>query len=186
MTSVLAALTPSYAGLLGSLVADVVWLVLTVIAVLGMWKVFEKAGEPGWGAIVPIYNLYLLCRIAGRPEWWVILPFIPLVNIVWAVIVSLDIARAFGKSDGFGVGLWLLGFIFYPILGFSDARYGASGRGAPAPLAAAYAEATQYGQPATASATASAAPAVGAAWIAPSTPPPWSTRPVAPPPPPGA
>ena len=183
MNGVLAALTPSYAALFGSLVIDVVSLVLAVASILGMWQVFEKAGEPGWGAIIPIYNAYLLCKIAGRPVWWVILAIIPIVNLVWVVLgllISLDIARAFGKSDGFGLGLWLLGFVFYPLLGFSDARYGGAGRaGVPAPPAVAYEGATQYGQPAT-------APATGAAWIAPSTPPPWSTRPVAPPPPPGA
>jgi Family of unknown function (DUF5684) len=179
MTSVLAALTPS-AGLLGSLVFDIVALVLVVVEIAGMWMVFEKAGEPGWGSIIPFYNLYLLCRIAGRPGWWWLLAFIPFVGgLIWFIlmlIVSLDIARLFGKSSGFGVGLWLLGFVFYPILGFSDAHYG---RRSDGPLVAAYTAQAQYAQPA-------AAPAVGAAWIAPSTPPPWSTRPVAPPPPPGA
>jgi hypothetical protein len=67
MTSVLAALTPSYAGLFGSLVFDVVVVVLVVVEVAGMWMVFEKAGDPGWGSLIPVYNLYLLCRIAGRP-----------------------------------------------------------------------------------------------------------------------
>jgi Family of unknown function (DUF5684) len=186
MTSVLAALTPS-PGLLGSLVFDVVALVLVVVEIAGMWMVFEKAGEPGWGSIIPFYNLYLLCRIAGRPGWWLLLWFIPGVGgLIWFIlmlIISLDVARLFGRGSGFGVGLWLLGFVFYPILGFSDAHYG---RRSDGHLVAAYAAQAQYAQSAVGPAMGAAAPAVGTAWIAPSTPPPWSTRPAAPPPPPGA
>ncbi len=102
----------------------VFWIV-ALIGLIGMWKVFTKAGRPGWGCIVPFYNLYLLLQIAGRPGWWMILFFIPVVNIIMALIVSLDIAKSFGKSGGFGVGLFFLPFIFYLILGFGDAQYGA-------------------------------------------------------------
>ena len=98
-------------------------LVLMVLYVVAFWKLFKKAGEPGWGAIVPIYNLYLYCKISGRPEWWLILFFIPLVNIVIGLIVAMDLAKAFGKSAGFGIGLWLLSFIFVPILAFGSAHY---------------------------------------------------------------
>jgi len=87
------------------------------------WRVFAKAGEPGWGILVPIYNLYLICKIAGRPEWWLILFFIPLVNVAIGLIIAMDIAKAFSKSSGFGIGLWLLSFIFVPILGFGSAEY---------------------------------------------------------------
>jgi hypothetical protein len=98
---------------------------LAVLAfyIVAGWKVFAKAGEPGWGIFVPIYNLYLVCKIAGRPEWWLILFFIPLVNVVIGLIVAMDIAKAFSKSSGFGIGLWLLSFIFVPILGFGSAQY---------------------------------------------------------------
>jgi hypothetical protein len=102
----------------------VVW-ALVIVAIVGMWKVFTKAGKPGWGCIIPIYNAYLLLQIAGRPGWWLILFFIPIVNLITAFIVSLDVAKNFGKSSGFGVGLFFLGFIFYLILGFGDAQYGA-------------------------------------------------------------
>jgi Family of unknown function (DUF5684) len=98
-------------------------LVVIVFYIAAYWKVFTKAGEPGWGALVPIYNLYLMCKIAGRPEWWLILFFIPLVNVAIALIVSMDMAKAFGKTAGFGIGLWLLSFIFIPILGFGSAQY---------------------------------------------------------------
>ncbi len=78
---------------------------------------------PGWGAIIPIYNHYLMCKVAGRPGWWVFLYCIPCVSVIVAIIVALDTARAFGKGSGFGVGLALLSFIFLPILGFGNAQY---------------------------------------------------------------
>jgi hypothetical protein len=106
-----------------NIVPVVIWLVIVIAAIAGLWKTFEKAGHPGWAAIIPIYNIYILCKIAGRPGWWVILFFIPIVSIVIAIIVSLDVAKNFGKSALFGIGLALLGFIFYPILGFGDAQY---------------------------------------------------------------
>jgi hypothetical protein len=105
------------------LIVNVIVLALVVVAIVGLWKTFVKAGQPGWGAIIPIYNLYLLCKVAGRPGWWVLLMFIPLVNIIIAIIVYIDIAKNFGKGLGFGLGLVFLGFIFFPILGFGDARY---------------------------------------------------------------
>ena len=94
-----------------------------VFFIIVMWKIFVKAGKPGWGCIVPIYNNILQLEIAGRPIWWILLLLIPVVNFVVAIIVSIDIARNFGKGPGFGLGLAFLGFIFYPILGFGSARY---------------------------------------------------------------
>jgi hypothetical protein len=106
-----------------SIVAIVIGLIVAIVVIAAMWKVFEKAGEPGWAAIIPIYNLIVLLKIAGRPIWWIILFFIPFVNLVVSILVSIDIAKRFGKGTGFGIGLALLGVIFYPILGFGDARY---------------------------------------------------------------
>jgi hypothetical protein len=100
-----------------------IYAVVIVITIAGMWKVFEKAGEPGWAAIIPIYNLIVLLKIAGRPVWWIILFIIPLVNFIVAILVGIDVAKRFGKGAGFGIGLALLPFIFYPVLGFGDARY---------------------------------------------------------------
>ncbi|MBS0662329.1 MAG: signal peptidase I [Verrucomicrobia bacterium] len=102
----------------------IVQLVIIVLIVAGFWKVFTKASQPGWAAIIPIYNLYILLKIVGRPAWWLILFLVPIVNLVIAVLVALDVAKSFGKGTGFGIGLFLLGFIFYPILGFGDAVYG--------------------------------------------------------------
>jgi hypothetical protein len=101
----------------------IVWLAVVVLLIASMWKVFTKAGQPGWAAIIPIVNFYFLCKVAGRPGWWVILMFIPLVNFVIWIILCIDVARNFGKGAGFGVGLAFLGFIFFPILAFGDATY---------------------------------------------------------------
>lgn len=95
-----------------------------------MWKVFTKAGQPGWAAIVPIYNAIVLLQIAGKPVWWLVLFFIPLVGIIVAFVVMISLAAKFGKGTGFGIGLTLLGFIFFPILAFGDAQYQGSGGGA--------------------------------------------------------
>jgi hypothetical protein len=111
--------TGSGFGAVGFLIIIAIW---TFYIVAG-WKIFAKAGEPGWGIFVPIYNLYLICKIAGRPEWWLLLFFIPLVNIVIGLIVAMDIAKMFSKSSGFGLGLWILSFIFVPILGYGSAQY---------------------------------------------------------------
>jgi hypothetical protein len=88
-----------------------------------MWKVFVKAGQPGWGCIIPIFNLYCLVKIAGKEWWWLLLYCIPLVNVVIGIIVLLGISQNFGKGVGFALGLIFLPFIFFPILGFGDATY---------------------------------------------------------------
>ncbi len=99
-------------------------LVMVVAIIASLWKVFEKAGQPGWAAIVPVYNVYILtCEIAKKEILWFILFFIPIAGLVAAVIVSIEVAKKFGKSELFGIGLAFLGFIFYPILGFGDAQY---------------------------------------------------------------
>lgn len=96
---------------------------LTVTVIAGMWKTFDKAGQPGWGIFIPIYNAYLLTKIARKPGWWVLLMLVPIVNIVINAIISIGVAENFGKGTGFGIGLLLLPFIFYPVLGFGDAAY---------------------------------------------------------------
>lgn len=92
-------------------------LVIAVFFVFVMWKIYEKAGEPGWASIIPIYNFIVLLKIAGRPLWWIII--FPIAGL----IIPFDLARKFGKGAGFGLGLLLLSFIFYPILAFGDATY---------------------------------------------------------------
>jgi hypothetical protein len=98
-------------------------LAFAVFIIAALWKVFVKAGRPGWAAIIPVYNSYVLIKIAHRPGWWLLLFIIPLVNLVFLIILAIDVAKAFGKGAGFGCGLAFLGFIFYPILGFGSATY---------------------------------------------------------------
>lgn len=108
---------------IGGLIFMLFWLAIVVVVIAGIWKVFTKAGHPGWMAIIPFLNIYILCKIAGRPGWWLLLMLIPIVGLVVSIIVSLDIAKAFGKSTLFGIGLVFLAPIFYCILGFGSAQY---------------------------------------------------------------
>jgi hypothetical protein len=94
-----------------------------VFILAAMWKVFTKAGQPGWAAIIPIYNFYIMTKIGGKPGWWTILLLIPIVNYVFLIWIYNMISKSFGKDEGFTVGLVLLGFIFWPILGFGSAKY---------------------------------------------------------------
>lgn len=110
------------AGLMGG-AFGIVWLIVALVVIIGMWKVFTKAGQPGWAAIIPFFNFYILCKVAGRPGWWLILMLIPFVNFIIWIILSLDLAKNFGKGAGFGIGIALLSFIFLPVLGFGDATY---------------------------------------------------------------
>lgn len=97
-------------------------LAIMIVIIAALWKVFTKAGQPGWGCLIPIFNIYLMLKIAGRPGWWLILAILPIVSLI-LLVIPFDIAKKFGQSVGFGVGLLLLPFIFYPILGFGDAKY---------------------------------------------------------------
>lgn len=117
------ALLAQEGGGLGGIIPLIVTLVLMIVILAGAWKTFEKAGQPGWGILIPFYNVILMLNIAQKPLWWILLLFVPLVNIIIAIIIAIDIAKNFGKGTGFGLGLAFLGFIFYPILGFGDAQY---------------------------------------------------------------
>jgi hypothetical protein len=96
---------------------------LLVAIIAGMWKTFVKAGQPGWACIIPIYHHMVLLEIVNKPIWWLILLFFPCLGIFAHIIVMIDLAKMFGKDALFGVGLALLPFIFFPILGFGAARY---------------------------------------------------------------
>jgi len=107
-------------------VGPVLWIIYCAVLILtiaGMWRVFTKAGQPGWAVLIPIFNLYVLCKAAGRPGWWVILMLIPLINLLVLIIIQLRLVERFGKNDLFTLGLVLLPFIFWPILGFGSAQY---------------------------------------------------------------
>jgi hypothetical protein len=98
---------------------------LVIIALFAwvFWRIFEKAGKPGWAALIPIYNIIVFLDIIGRPVWWIILLFIPIVNVIVGFIVALDLSRSFGHDLAFALGLFFLGFIFYPILAFGGDTY---------------------------------------------------------------
>ena len=114
------------AGMTGGLVGSMFGLFVAVLLIIALWRIFEKAGQPGWAAIIPIYNAYVLLQVVGRPGWWLLLYLVPFVNIVIWIIVQLDLARAFGKGMGFALGLILLPGLFQLILGFGGASYQAS------------------------------------------------------------
>ncbi len=98
----------------------VVYLAVVVLMLASMWKIFTKAGKPGWAAIVPIYNIIVLLEVVGRPIWWFVLMLIPFVNIVVWIIVLHDLSKVFGK----GVGMTLLN-IFLPFIGYPMLAWGA-------------------------------------------------------------
>ncbi len=107
----------------------VMWSMVAVclLTIAGGWRWFSKAGQPGWAILVPIYNLFVMCRIAGRPAWWGILMLLPVINLVIAIMVCIDIARNYGKGAGYGLGLAFLPFPFWCMLGFGGAQYGDGG-----------------------------------------------------------
>jgi Family of unknown function (DUF5684) len=110
------------------------WAAVTVPGVLLGWLwVFPKAGRPAWAALIPFYNVYVLVvGVARLGVLWYILVFVPVVQVIAAILVNLEVARRFGKSEAFGLGLALLGFVFYPILGFGADQY-QEGEAAPLP-----------------------------------------------------
>lgn len=122
------------AGALGGLMAcfgscGLVFVVLIVLVFAMLWKIFSKAGQPGWAGLVPIYNQWILVtEICKKEPLWFILSLIPFANIVAGWVLSQELARKFGKSDTFGIGLFFLWPIFLAILAFGDARY-QGGRG---------------------------------------------------------
>ena len=129
-----------------------------VVAVIGLWKMYVKAGRPGWAAIIPVYNWWVWVEIIGRPRWWfwallayILLSWIPIVGFILGIAMfvlfllgCLDMAKCFGKGTGYGIGLWLLSMVFMPILGFGDAQYVGPVAAGPAPRAD---TASRMGQP---------------------------------------
>jgi hypothetical protein len=131
--------TYSSDGGAGIAIAIVIGLGVVVLYAVALWRVFTKAGQPGWAAIIPIYNYYVILKIVGRPGWWLLLYLVPVVNVVILVIVANDLSKSFGHGVGFTLGLVFLSIIFYAILGFGDSRYlgpaGAPGGFRAAPVA---------------------------------------------------
>jgi len=113
----------SVVGGIGMIVFLLFYLAVIVIIIAGLWKIFTKAGHAGWLAIIPIVNLYFICKIAGRPGWWIILLLIPIVSLIITIIVYYDLAKSFGRGLWTTLGLIFLSPIFIPILGFGSAEY---------------------------------------------------------------
>ncbi len=104
-------------------ILPVFWLAVVILSIVGMWKVFVKAGRPGWAALIPFYNAYVATEIARLSILWFILAILPVVSIVGGIVICIKIAENFGQSTGFGVGMAFLPFIFFPILGLGEAKY---------------------------------------------------------------
>jgi hypothetical protein len=101
----------------------VVLLIIQVFLYICLWKIHEKAGKPGWTALVPIYNLFIMMEIINKPKIWLLYMLIPFAGIYWVILSVVEFAKVFGKDTGFAVGLIFLPIIFYPILAFGDAQY---------------------------------------------------------------
>lgn len=116
--------TSTQADTTGGLLGLVLYVALVVLLVASMWKLFAKAGKPGWAALIPIYNTIVLIEITGRPLWWFVLLLIPFVNIVFLVILMNDLSKSFGRGVGTTLLLIFLPFIAFPMLAFGSASYG--------------------------------------------------------------
>lgn len=100
-----------------------VLLAFVAFAVVCHWKIYTKAGEPGWACIIPIYNFIVFLKIVNKPVWWILLLFIPIVNLVILIILIHRLSLSFGKGAGFTLGLLFLNIIFYAILAFDNSVY---------------------------------------------------------------
>lgn len=116
-------LIPLQSGNGGGSVEFVASVVVLAVVIAGLWKAFEKAGEPGWAAVVPFYNLWVMVRVSDNAWWWFVLFLIPIAQIVALIKVSIDVSKQFGQGLLFGVGLWLVPVVFWPLLGFGDYEY---------------------------------------------------------------
>jgi len=106
-------------------IAILFYIAFIVFFVMTGWKIFEKAGQPGWACLVPIYSTLVMLKIIGKPWWWIFLLGFPLIinNIIFGIWATNLLSKSFGKDEGYTVGLLLVGFIFYPMLAFGDAKY---------------------------------------------------------------
>lgn len=104
-------------------VTIIIYLAVLVLELVAMWKLFEKAGKPGWAAIIPIYNVIVMLEIAKKEWWYVLLLFVPIVNLVVSIIITIAFVKAYGKDTGFAVLTIFFAPIMYPLLAFGDSKY---------------------------------------------------------------
>ncbi|RDI07981.1 DUF5684 domain-containing protein [Flavobacterium sp. AG291] len=99
-------------------------LIVSLLVLISYWKLYEKAGKPGWAVLIPIYSTLVLLEIIRKPWWWLLLMMIPGLNIIWAIWALNLFVKSFGKSEGFTIGCLFLPYVFFPILAFSkDTKY---------------------------------------------------------------
>ena len=110
-------------GLTGLAVIWVIALLLIALMIVAMWILFKKAGKPGWAAVVPFYDQYTLYEITWGNGWRFLMLLIPIYNIVLAILTYIRLAKAFGKDEGYAVGLVFLPQVFVPMLAFGSAAY---------------------------------------------------------------
>ena len=101
----------------------IIYVAVIALMIVSMWKIFTKAGKPGWACIIPIYNIIVLLEIVGKPWWWLLLMLIPVVNIVLAIWMLNLLSKSYGHGVGFTLGLLFLGFVFFPVLGLGESKY---------------------------------------------------------------
>jgi hypothetical protein len=124
----------SAGGGIAAAIGGLVWLIVVLVMLVAMWKVYVKAGQPGWAILIPIYNSIVMFRITGRSPWWILGLFVPFLNFFVAIRLVFDLAKAFGRGIGFGFGLLFLFPIFVLILGFGKAQYVGRDGSAASPL----------------------------------------------------
>ena len=108
-------------AIIGAMIIPI--LIVSVIVIIGHWKIYEKAGKPGWASLIPFYNIIVLLEIIGKPVWWLLLIIFPCTSLIFAIWATNLLSKSFGQSEGFTVGLILLPMIFYPMLGFGNYQY---------------------------------------------------------------
>ena len=111
-------------GLSGFIILPLIlYVILLIILLMGIWRMFEKGGIPGILGLIPIVNIFFLAKLAGKPMWWALLFMIPFVNVVIAILILIGIAERFGRGIGTALGLVFLTPIFFCILGYGSAEY---------------------------------------------------------------
>ncbi len=105
------------------LVMFVIWFAVLVLMIISMWKIYVKAGQPGWASIIPIYNIIVWLQMINKPLWWIVLLFIPFVNFIVIIMMYHELSKVFGKGVGYTIGMIFLGIIFLPMLAFGSAVY---------------------------------------------------------------
>ncbi|MBN2521895.1 MAG: signal peptidase I [Bacteroidales bacterium] len=102
---------------------NIIYALIAILLIISFWKIFTKAGKPGWASIIPIYNVIVFLEVIGKPWWWLLLYLIPVVNIIFGIWALNLLSKSFGKEVGFTIGLVFLSIIFLPILGLGSAAY---------------------------------------------------------------